>query len=86
MIRLLRFKDLHERGIVKSWPQLKRLTEKYGFPKGRMISPNIRAWDEAEIEQWFQTRPSGGPAPKGVAKTRRGNPHKAAGAAADATA
>jgi len=35
MIRLLRFRDLQERGIVKSWPQLKRLTEKYGFPKGR---------------------------------------------------
>jgi predicted DNA-binding transcriptional regulator AlpA len=78
MIRLLRFRDLQERGIVKSWPQLKRLTEKYGFPKGRMISPNIRTWTEAEVDAWFESRPTTGPAPRGAAKTRRGRPRKAA--------
>lgn len=73
----LRFSDLQARNIVKSWPQLKRLTDKYGFPKGRMISPNVRAWTENEVDGWIESRPTAGPAPKGVAKSRRGNPRKA---------
>jgi predicted DNA-binding transcriptional regulator AlpA len=81
MIRLLRFADLEARNIVHSWPQLKRLVEKHGFPKGRMISPNIRAWDEAEIDEWFKSRPSGGTELKGVARTRKGNPGKRKAAA-----
>ena len=56
-IALLRFADLQERGIVNSWPQLKRLQDLHGFPLGRMLSPNIRAWDAAEIDKWFSSRP-----------------------------
>ena len=54
---LLRFADLKARGIVGSYPQLKRLQQLHGFPLGRMLSPNTRAWTEAEIEEWFQSRP-----------------------------
>jgi hypothetical protein len=41
-IKWLRFSDLKSRGIAASWPQLRRLIKKYGFPPGRMLSPNIR--------------------------------------------
>jgi hypothetical protein len=54
---LFRFADLKARGIVGSYPQLKRLQQLHGFPLGRMLSPNCRAWSEAEIDEWFQSRP-----------------------------
>jgi hypothetical protein len=57
MIFLLRFADLQARGIVNSWPQLKRLQQLHGFPLGRMLSPNIRAWTEEEIDAYFASRP-----------------------------
>jgi hypothetical protein len=53
----MRFADLKDRGIVNSWPQLKRLQQLHGFPLGRMLSPNIRAWSEDEIVAWFDSRP-----------------------------
>jgi hypothetical protein len=57
MTVLLRFKNLQQRGIVKNWPQFKRSQELYGFPLGRMLSPNIRAWTEEEIDAWIESRP-----------------------------
>jgi hypothetical protein len=70
LVSLLRFLDLQQRNIVKSWPQLKRLQENYGFPKGRMIGANTRAWTHQEIDEWVATRPVDGPAPRGAAKAR----------------
>ena len=68
----LRFSDLQARNIVKSWPQLKNLIEKYGFPRGRMLSPNVRAWsEEEEVEPWLKSRPVAGPEPRGAAKRNR---------------
>jgi predicted DNA-binding transcriptional regulator AlpA len=74
----LRFAQLQQRGIVKSWPQLKRLQEKYGFPKGRMISPNVRAWPEDEVDEYLASRPVEGPEPKGAAKQHRDRRRKGA--------
>ena len=86
MIRLLRFRDLKESGIVASWPQLKRLQEGQGFPPGRMLSPNVRVWSQAEIDAWLASRPIAGPAPRGIAKTkaRARRDRKAAGDSATA--
>jgi hypothetical protein len=28
-----------------------------GFPKGRLIGPNTRAWEEEEVAGWWNTRP-----------------------------
>jgi predicted DNA-binding transcriptional regulator AlpA len=70
----LRFRDLKARGIVKNWPTLKRRVEKDGFPPGRMTGPNERTWTEEEIDEWYASRPVEGPEPRGVAKTRTGNP------------
>ena len=63
----LRFRDLQERGVVDSWPQLKRLQEKYGFPLGRMLAPNTRCWDEAEVDVWIASRPVENPRRQGAA-------------------
>jgi hypothetical protein len=57
MTVLFRFRDLKERGIVNSWPQLKRLQELHDFPLGRMLSPNTRAWTESEVNAWIESRP-----------------------------
>src|SRR5215204_1348455 len=53
---LLRFRDLNERRIVANWPTLLRLIERHGFPAGIRLGPNMRAWPEAEIEAWLESR------------------------------
>ena len=69
---LLRFRDLQARGIVRSWPQLRRLQVAYGFPLGRLISPNTRTWLASEIDEWIATRPVENIRPlQGAAKARR---------------
>lgn len=71
MTVVLRFADLRERGIVKSWPQLKRMQEDHGFPPGRMLSPNVRIWTEDEIEKFIDLRPVGNDRPlQGAARIR----------------
>jgi hypothetical protein len=54
---LMRFADLKARGIVRNWPQLKRLQHLHNFPSGRMLSPGCRTWSEQEIDQWLASRP-----------------------------
>jgi hypothetical protein len=71
MTRLLRFRDLKDRGIINNWVMLKRRIKRDGFPVGRMIGPNSRAWTEAEVDAWIKSRPTAGPAPRGIAKMRR---------------
>jgi hypothetical protein len=78
MIKLLRFADLRERGVVDSWAQLRRLVDHCGFPRGRMLSPNQRVWDEAELDEWFAARPVEGPEPRGAAKEKRDRARKRA--------
>ncbi len=79
---LSRFADLKKRGIVNSWPQLKRLQQDHGFPLGRMISPNVRAWAEDEIDAWWASRPKENKRPlRGAARARR--ERRQAGATSD---
>jgi predicted DNA-binding transcriptional regulator AlpA len=78
MPKWLRFRDLKTRGLVKSWPMLKRRVERDGFPPGRMLGPNTRAWTEDEVEEYENSRPTAGPAPRGAAKSRRDKARKAA--------
>ena len=65
-----RFNDIKARGIAKSRTQLNRLQKLYGFPKGRMLSANIRGFDSEEVIAWEQTRPIAGPELRGEAKRR----------------
>jgi predicted DNA-binding transcriptional regulator AlpA len=56
MIRYIRFSDLQARGIVNSRPSHR--IEHFGFPPGRLIGPNTRAWTEAEVEEWLARQPT----------------------------
>jgi hypothetical protein len=71
MTVLLRFADLKKRGLVNSWPQLKRLQTLHGFPVGIMLSANVRAWPEDQVDRWLADRPTKGPPPRGGAGRRR---------------
>jgi hypothetical protein len=67
----VRFADLKKRGIVDSIPQLRSLQAREGFPTGRRLSANVRAWTVDEIQDWLKTRDSS-PAPlRGVALRAR---------------
>jgi predicted DNA-binding transcriptional regulator AlpA len=54
--RLLRFAELRARGIVSSWPQLRRLIDNHDFPAGFLLSAQVRVWDEATIDAWLAVR------------------------------
>ena len=70
MTVLLRFRDLKERGIVNSWPQLRRLIDLHEFPRGRLLSPNTRAWTGTELDEWINSRPVASGALRGAAKAK----------------
>lgn len=53
---LLRFADLQARGIVRNRQQLHNLTRDLGFPRGWLLSPNARVWDEPDIAKWLEGR------------------------------
>jgi predicted DNA-binding transcriptional regulator AlpA len=57
-MRLIRYPDLVAKGVVKSRMTLKRLIDDHGFPPGVPITPNARAWDEAEVDEWVKRRPA----------------------------
>jgi predicted DNA-binding transcriptional regulator AlpA len=55
----IRYRDLAAAGIVASWNQLFKMIDTEGFPPGVLLSPNIRAWKLADVEEWLAKRPSG---------------------------
>ena len=71
MITYLRFRDLQNRGVVKSWPVLKRWIQRHNFPPGRMAGPNTRLWTDVEVAEWLASRPVAGPPVRGIAAVRR---------------
>ena len=56
-MKLLRYPDLVAKGVVHSRMTLKRLIDAQGFPAGLLVTPNARAWDEAEVDSWIANRP-----------------------------
>ncbi|WP_373503647.1 helix-turn-helix transcriptional regulator [Aestuariivirga sp.] len=59
--QFLRFKDLKARGIVASWPSLRYKIDHNGFPPGRYIGPNSRAWTVEEVQAWIDALPTENP-------------------------
>ena len=55
---LIRFKDLKQRGIVRSWAQLANLIRRENFPAGFLLSANTRCWYQDSVESWLATRPT----------------------------
>jgi hypothetical protein len=78
-MKFLRYADLKADGIITSWPMLRRRIEKDGFPPGRLLGPNTRAWSEVEIENWLNGRPTAR-----KAGPRGGRPRKAEATKAEA--
>ena len=66
----IRFDELKARGIADSWAQLASLQKHQGFPPGRLLSPQVRAWTEQEVADWLDNRPTDKAPPRGVAKKR----------------
>ena len=56
MKKFLRFNDLKQRNIVRNWTTLMRLMREQGFPPGTRVGAQARAWDEAEVEVWLESR------------------------------
>ena len=54
----VRYEDLHRANIVNSWPQLKNLIQKRGFPAGQMIGAHTRAWRLDHVLQWLDAQPT----------------------------
>jgi predicted DNA-binding transcriptional regulator AlpA len=54
----VRYKDLVAAGICDSYRQLYNMIDNDGFPPGVLLSPNVRAWNVADIEEWLSTRPT----------------------------
>jgi predicted DNA-binding transcriptional regulator AlpA len=73
----VRFKNLRAAGIAHSWPQLLSLVRTQGFPPGRWIGPNSRAWFVQEVEDWLANRPTAHKVPP-EARKPRGRPRKQA--------
>lgn len=53
---LLRFAELQARGIARNREQLRVLINDHGFPRGFLLTPNARVYDEAEVEAWLDSR------------------------------
>jgi predicted DNA-binding transcriptional regulator AlpA len=88
----IQYPVLKARGIVKSRTQLENLKRNEGFPSGRLLSPNVRAYTEEEVREWLDSRPSAQADPDrfrdlGQASTaaRKGKSPKAAKAAASSS-
>jgi hypothetical protein len=60
---LWRYRDLRERGFVKSRAQLKKMIDEYGFPEGKLLSPNTRTWTDQEVIAYYEACPSERKAP-----------------------
>jgi hypothetical protein len=54
----VRFRTLQARGIVDNYVTLTRWIEDCGFPPGRLLGPNCRAWTEEEVAAWLSSRPT----------------------------
>jgi predicted DNA-binding transcriptional regulator AlpA len=57
MHAVLRFKDLVESRLVKTWTDVRNLVRNHDFPPGRMLTNRVRVWTEPEIKDWLQSRP-----------------------------
>jgi len=69
MTTFLRYRDLEARGIVRSWAALRYKIQHNGFPPGRYLGPNTRAWTEDEVQAWLDALPTENPR-KSAARAR----------------
>jgi len=68
-MKFIRFADLKQRGVVNNWTTLTRLMREQGFPAGTRVGAQTRAWEEAEVEAWLESRRIASPRPRPLAKS-----------------
>jgi predicted DNA-binding transcriptional regulator AlpA len=56
--RHLRYKELEELGVVKSYAGLRHLKIHDNFPLGKLLGPSTRVWTETEVADWLASRPT----------------------------
>lgn len=56
--RTYKFRHLQFANIVRDRDDLKRKIENFGFPPGRLLTPRDRQWTGAELNHYFETRPT----------------------------
>ena len=66
-MKLLRFDDLREQRVVRTWTTLNNWIDTRGFPPGRMIG-RFRTWTEAEVMAWIEAQPATKLKPRGAVK------------------
>ena len=57
MLRILRFPDLQDAGIVDNRATLYRWIKDQGFPPGVLLGPKTRGWVESDVLDWVHSRP-----------------------------
>lgn len=60
-MKLVRYKQLNEEGIIPDRMALARKIEKERFPKPLAMGPNTLAWDYDEVCAWVASRPRRAP-------------------------
>ena len=51
--KYLRYADLVECRIVNNRTTLARWIKDYGFPAGKLLGPNTRAWEESKVYEFI---------------------------------
>jgi predicted DNA-binding transcriptional regulator AlpA len=75
LAKQLRFIDLLTLGVVTNRVTLNNWIRDRDFPRGTLIGPNTRVWDEAEVTAWLASRPTA-PKPPPPKRDQRGRPRK----------
>jgi hypothetical protein len=57
-MKIWRYKHLKAAHIFESRMTLKRAVDEGRFAPGRMITPNVRGWTDAEVEALLENSPS----------------------------
>jgi hypothetical protein len=68
-MNLLRFEDLRDKKICRTWTTLNGWIDNRGLPPGRMIG-RFRTWTEAEVMRWIESQPVTKLKPRGAVKRR----------------
>jgi hypothetical protein len=50
-------KHLKDANLVRDTNDLKSKIERHGFPRGRLVTPRMRTWTGAELNEFYNSRP-----------------------------
>jgi hypothetical protein len=68
-MKLLRFQDLRDLNIVRTWTTLNNWIDTRGFPPGRMLGKH-RVWIESEVMEWIEAQPPDKLEPRGCVRRK----------------